>query len=203
MRPAFVLLVLTTLAVPVRLVTAQPAAAPPPAVPLPPDAQIAMATQAAPPDRRAGARVMGYDASGALVQLRAGSNELVCVADDPSDAAVAVVCHHVDLTPFFERGRALLAEGVTGREREEIRWKEIEAGTLTMPKEARASYVLTGTGIDGTTGAVQEPFLRWVIYTPYATAESTGLPTTPGPGAPWLMFAGTPGAHIMITPPRP
>ena len=31
---------------------------------------------------------------------------------------------------------------------------------------------------------VTDPYLRWVVYTPYATPESTGLSTTPGP-APW------------------
>ena len=197
MRPALLVVVLTALAIPAARSNAQPASA------LSPAAQIAMATQAAPPDRRDGARVMGYDTTGVLVELRQGSNDLVCVADDPADASIAIVCHHVDLTPFFDRGRELLAKGVTGRAREEMRWKEIDAGTLKMPKEPRVSYVLTGSGIDAASGAVQAPFLRWVLYTPYATAESTGLPTTPAPGAPWLMFAGTPGAHIMITPPRP
>ena len=46
-------------------------------------------------------------------------------------------------------------------------------------------------------------FVRWVIYVPFATGESTGLPTQPSGNAPWLMFPGTAGAHIMITPPRP
>jgi hypothetical protein len=50
---------------------------------------------------------------------------------------------------------------------------------------------------------VANSYTRWVIYTPGATAETTGLPLTPGPGAPWLMFPGTPGAHIMISPARP
>jgi hypothetical protein len=179
---------------------AQPASA---AAPAAPAIQIASAVQAAPPDRREAATVLGFDATGALVELRKGTNDLVCVADDPSDPAIAIVCYHADLAPFFARGRELLAQGVKGRPRDETRWKEIEAGTLKMPKETRASYVLTGKSLDAATGAVGEPFLRWVLYTPYATAESTGLPTTPAPGAPWLMFAGTPGAHIMITPPRP
>ena len=184
-------LLTATIAVPAL---AQPAA---------PAIQIASAVQAAPPDRRDAAAVLGFDATGALVELRKGTNDLVCVADDPSDPAITIVCYHADLAPFFARGRELLAQGVKGRPRDETRWKEIEAGTLKMAKEPRASYVLTGKAIDAATGVVSEPFLRWVIYTPYATPESTGLPTAPSPGAPWLMFAGTPGAHIMITPPKP
>jgi hypothetical protein len=41
-----------------------------------------------------------------------------------------------------------------------------------------------------------------VIYLPFATAESTGLSLKASPGAPWLMYPGTAGAHIMINPPR-
>ena len=50
---------------------------------------------------------------------------------------------------------------------------------------------------------VGDAYLRWVIYTPYATPESTGLSTKMTENAPWLMDEGTAGAHIMITPPRP
>lgn len=182
-------------------VSAAPASAP--AVPMSPAAQIAAAVQAAPQDRREGATVLGFDAQGAFVELRKGTNELTCAADDPADTTFTVVCYHNDLAPFFARGRQLRADGLKGREREEARWKEIEAGTLKMPREARASHVLTGKSFDPGTGTITEPFLRWVVYMPYATPETTGLPTTPSPGAPWLMFAGTPGAHIMITPPRP
>ncbi len=167
------------------------------------DARIAGALQAAPADRRDGAAVLAPGPNGTLVELRAGTNDLVCVADDPEKDGFEVVCHHKDLAPFFARGRQLLAQGVTGREREQARWKEIESGALAMPREPRVSHVLTGTRFDPATGTVENAFLRWVIYVPFATAESTGLPTSPAPGVPWLMFAGTPGAHIMITPPRP
>jgi hypothetical protein len=166
------------------------------------DTQIAAATQAAPADRRAAATVLGYDDSGAVVTLRRGTNDLVCLADDPRDKAFSVACYHKDLEPFMARGRALAAQGVDSKQRQEQRWKEIEAGTLAMPREPRMLYVLSGSGFDAATATVTEPYLRWVIYTPFATAESTGLPTDPKVGEPWLMFPGTAGAHIMISPPR-
>jgi hypothetical protein len=50
---------------------------------------------------------------------------------------------------------------------------------------------------------VADQYLRWVIYVPFATAETTGLSTKPVENGPWLMDPGTPGAHIMITPTRP
>ena len=185
-------------------VTGQAPATPAPAAAAaPPDVQIAAAVQAAPEDRRAGAAVFGYDASGALVTLRDGTNDLVCLADDPKADGFSVACYHKDLEPFMARGRQLLAQGVTSKEREETRWKEIEAGTLNMPREPRTLHVLTGSGFDAASGTVADSYLRWVVYTPFATPETTGLPIRPVPGGPWLMFPGTPTAHIMISPPRP
>ena len=187
----------------VVLLEQAPAAAPAAPVILPPESQIAAAVQAAPEDRRAGATVLGYDAAGALVTLRAGVNDIVCLADDPKDAAFSVACYHKDLEPFMARGRALLAQGIKSKEREDARWKEIESGAIKMPREPRTLHVLTGSGFDPATGTIADAYLRWVIYTPFATPETTGLPIRPVPGGPWLMFPGTPTAHIMISPPRP
>jgi hypothetical protein len=63
-------------------------------------------------------------------------------------------------------------------------------------------YVTTGKAVDEA-GQIADAFTRWVIYVPFATLESTGMPGKGGPGVPWLMDPGTPGAHIMITPARP
>ena len=38
-----------------------------------------------------------------------------------------------------------------------------------------------------------------VIYLPYATQETTGIPEIPATDRPWLMFAGMPWAHVMLT----
>jgi hypothetical protein len=73
-------------------------------------------------------------------------------------------------------------------------------GRWTMPREPRTLYVLTGTGFDAGAGKVTDAYLRWVIYVPFATPESTGLSTKPAENAPWLMYPGTAGAHIMINP---
>ena len=91
---------------------------------------------------------------------------------------------------------------MTGQKRNEIRWKEVAEGKLSLPREPRTLYILTGTGFDVNTGKVADAYLRWVIYVPFATPESTGLSTKASDNAPWLMFPGTPGAHIMINPPK-
>jgi hypothetical protein len=167
-----------------------------------PDVQIASAVLAAPAELREGATVLGYDAQGMLKRLREGNNELICLASDPNKPAFSVACYHKDLEPFMARGRELLAQKITGPKRNEIRFKEIQDGKLAMPREPRTLYVLTGAGYDAGSGKVQNPYLRWVIYVPFATPESTGLSTKPSDSAPWLMSAGTAGAHIMINPPK-
>ena len=164
--------------------------------------QIAGAVLAAPAELREGAAVLGYDAKGAMVKIREGKGEMICLATDPAKTAFNVACYHKDLEPFMARGRELLEQKVTGPKRNEIRNKEVEEGKVRMPKEPRTLYVLTGTSYDSATGKVQDSYLRWVIYVPFATPQSTGLSTKGSDGAPWLMSAGTAGAHIMINPPK-
>jgi hypothetical protein len=168
----------------------------------PAPAQIAAAVMAAPTELRDGAAVLGFDAQGARVQIREGKNELICLAPDPAKTNFEVDCYHKDLEPFMARGRELVQQKVTGAKRNEIRFKEVEEGKLKMPKEPRTLYVLTGSSFDAASGKVEGAYLRWVIYVPYATPQSTGLSTKSSDSAPWLMGSGTAGAHIMINPPR-
>jgi len=172
-----------------------------PAVPL--DHQIAGALQAAPEDRRADARVLGFGASGGIEEIRPGTGDLECIADQPGDDRFSAACYHRSLAPYMQRGRELTAQGVTGTDRNARRWAEAEAGTLPMPEAPATLYVLSGSRFDPDAGRVEDAYLRYVVYIPGATAESTGLPLSPpAPGGPWIMFPGTPGAHIMISPPR-
>jgi hypothetical protein len=173
------------------------AADPPPA-----QVQIAGAVLAAPAELREGAAVLGFDAQGNRVKLREGKNDMICLATDPAKTTFESDCYHKDLEPFMARGRELLAQKVTGAKRNEIRNKEVEEGKVAMPREPRTLYVLTGSGFDAATGTVQNSYLRWVIYVPFATAQTTGLSTKGSDGAPWLMSAGTAAAHIMINPPK-
>ena len=152
---------------------------------------------------RAGARVLGYGPDGTVATLREGTNEIVCLADAPADTTFSVACYHASIEPYMARGRALRDEGVSGQELNTIRWREMEEGTLARPTFMAMLYVLHGSGFDAQSGQVTDPYLRYVMYVPGATGESLGLPVAPvGPGAPWLMYPGTQGAHIMITPPR-
>lgn len=172
---------------------------------LPADVQIAMAVAAAPDMYKEHATVLGYDKDGKLATLRNGTNELVCLADDPAVKGISIACYSTELEPFMARGRELIAEGKSEKEKREIRQKEIEAGTLKMPDEAAAVYVVTADDedLDIKTGELKNSHIRYVFYKPYMTSENTGLPTKPqDPGMPWLMDAGTHRSHIMITPPK-
>lgn len=169
-----------------------------------PQQQVQAAIAAAPEGLRDGASVLGYDEAGELISLREGSGQLVCLADDPADDRFHAACYHASLDPFMVRGRALKKEGYDGAARDSIRRAEIEAGTLPMPEQAAALYALSGpaNSFDAATGEVDGARPLYVVYLPFATEASTGLPPSAPPGQPWLMEPGTPWAHIMIVPPR-
>ena len=166
--------------------------------------QINSAIQAAPKEKRADVTVLGYNSKGDIVVLKKGTNELVCLADNPFDKSFSVACYHKDLEPFMARGRVLKKEGKTHQEKMDIREKEVKMGTLKMPDHPTTLYILSGKNAhyDAATKKVVNGNYRWVVYIPWATAKSTGLPTYPMvPGGPWIMYPGTHTAHIMITPP--
>ncbi len=166
--------------------------------------QIAMAVAAAPEEDRAGATVYGYDRDGNLKLIREGTNSLVCLSDDPNRERFQSVCYHKDLEPFMARGRELRAEGKSNQEIFDIREEEAKAGQLKMPKEGATLHLLEGKDahFDPDSQMVVGANYRYVVYIPWATAESTGLPLKPiVPGGPWIMDPGTHRAHIMITPP--
>ena len=170
---------------------------------LPKNIQIKTAVLAAPEMYQNGATVLGYNDEGKFITLREGTNGMVCLADDPNKAGISIACYGAELEPFMARGRALAAEGKSNEEKQEVRKTEIEAGTLTMPAEPSMVYILAGEEKDysAETGELLVSKIRYVIYKPFMTGESTGLPTKPQtPGMPWLMDAGTHRSHIMITP---
>ena len=144
--------------------------------------------------------MLGYNEKSEVTTLRKGTNEIICLADDPAAKGISVACYHKDLEPWMARGRELAIQ-YKGKERHEQRWKEVDEGKVKIPREPRMLYVLTGSSFDSAKGELVDSYLRWVVYSPYATPESTGLSITPGT-APWLMYPGTAGAHIMISPPK-
>ncbi|WP_029034614.1 hypothetical protein [Salinimicrobium terrae] len=172
---------------------------------LPVEIQIKTATLAAPEELREGVMVYGFNEQGEMVVLREGTNHLVCLADDPNKKGINVSCYSKKLEPFMARGREISAEGIGEMEKREKRKKEAEAGSLTLTDSPGMTTILTGSeeNYNPETGELTDGHFRYVIYIPFATAESTGLPEKPfAPGMPWIMDSGTHRAHIMITPPK-
>ncbi len=163
--------------------------------------QIASAISPLPGEFRDNAMVMGYRGeSPTLVTLRKGSGPFTCLASDPAGKQFHAACYHQSLEPFMARGRALRASGVKGDQVDSTRFREVRTGKLKMPKTPAALYSLTGGSMDATTGAVQGARSLFVVYMSGATAASTGLSAKPAEGTPWIMYSGTPKAHIMFVP---
>ncbi len=165
-------------------------------------ALIATALMAAPEESRAGAKVIGYNMAGEFVTLREGNNEFIILADDPKKDGFSAACYHKNLEPFMARGRALRAEGKKRQEVFATREAEMKSGKLKIPTGSTLHiYYGTKTQYDPETSKVEGARLRYVIYMPWATSESTGLPKVPtAPNHPWIMNPGTNRAHIMISP---
>ena len=174
------------------------------AVVAPPAAQqITAAVLALPPEFRASAKVLGYSGSvHQLVTLREGKGPFTCLADDPAQKEFHVACYHNSMEPFMARGRALRASGVKGDQVDTVRFAEVRAGKLAMPSHPASLYQLFGPPgtFDAASGTAKKAQSLYVVYLPGATAASTGLSTKPAEGTPWLMFPGTPKAHIMFEP---
>ncbi|TDQ17646.1 hypothetical protein DFQ04_2302 [Algoriphagus boseongensis] len=165
------------------------------------DIQLKMAVLAAPEDQRAGATVYAFD--GTL--LRKGSNQTICLGDDPSREGLSVSCYHSSAQPFMARGWVLRKEGKNAQEIFDIRESEAKSGKLKLPDQGSLLNALVADekDVNWSTGEVKSSYTRSVVYIPWATAESTGLPLKPAaPGLPWIMDPGTHRAHIMINPTR-
>jgi hypothetical protein len=111
-----------------------------------------------------------------------------------------VACYHQTLEPFMARGRELRASGTPDNRVDTVRFAEVKSGKLQMPKQPASMYQLFGGTVDPATGAVKDAKPLFVIYISGATGATTGLSEKPTEGAPWIMFPGTPKAHIMLTP---
>ncbi len=161
----------------------------------PVEQQIATAVQILPPDLRAGATVVTYDAAtGARKVLREGTNFIEC---QPRMADGFERCYHKAFGPRRDLEAKLRAQKKSDEEIQQAVAAAVKAGTLPAPPKGTMSY----RGYDKS-DRIQN---LWVMSLPNATPESVGVSTVSqrdaalaGRGLPWMMLPGTPGAHIMI-----
>jgi hypothetical protein len=147
------------------------------------ESKIARALSAAPANIAKGAKVVEQDENGKETTLREGSNGFTCFPGHPGV---------VGAPPFCANAPAL-------------QWEADMAQHKPKPTntEPGIEYMLAGgsdwsaTDPNATSGApVQEP-PHWMILWPF-DAGTTGLPTTAKQTGSWIMYAGTPWAHLMI-----
>lgn len=159
--------------------------------------QIAAAVTPLPEEMRAGATVLGYTAIGKpLVILRRGTNDMICLAPDPA-LPFHAACYHKAMEPFMARGRVLRASGISGGQVDTVRFAEVKAGKLQVPREPSMLYQIFGGAFDSSTATASGGNRLYVTYIPFATPATTGLSARPSSTGPWIMFPGTPKAHIM------
>jgi hypothetical protein len=161
--------------------------------------QIAAAVTPLPEELKAGAAVLGYVTAGKLETLRAGTNDMICLAPEPGAKAFHSACYHKAMEPFMARGRALRANGVKGAQVDTVRFAEVKSGKLKVPAQPSMLYQIFGGTFDEQTGKASGGSWLYITYMPFATTASTGLTSKASEKSPWLMFPGTPKAHIMFS----
>ena len=160
--------------------------------------QIAAAVTPLPDEMRAGAAVLGYTAPDKpLVILRQGKNDMICLLPDPESTTFHAACYHKAMEPFMARGRALRASGVTGGQVDTVRFAEVKSGKLAVPTQPSMLYQIFGGSFDSVTAKASGGNSLFVTYIPFATPQTTGISARPSERSPWIMFPGTPKAHIM------
>jgi hypothetical protein len=160
------------------------------------DEQVAQAVLPLPEDLRAGATVVSYDAAtGDRIVLRPGTNAVECEPMNPTDGFIR--CYNKVTVPRHELEAKLHAQKKSDKEVEQAIDAAVKAGTLKLPPFGTMSYRLSFKE-----GVIKK---LWVMSVPFATPESIGVSTVSqrdaalkGQGLPWLMLAGTAGAHVMI-----
>lgn len=148
---------------------------------------VASAESAAPASIAHNATVMTADASGAMKTVRQGSNGWTCIPDDPHTPGPDPMCFDANAAKWVQAmlGHKPPTDGVPG-----------------------VMYMLEG----GTDASNTDPYATkptsqndWVKTGPHimivgSKALLAGYPSGPKPdtSAPYVMWAGTPYAHLMV-----
>ncbi len=147
---------------------------------------IASAESAAPPAVASEATIYGFDSSGMMMTVREGKNGWWCMPDNPATPGPDPMC-----------GDANAMEWVNA-------WMN---KTAPPPGKVGFGYMLAG-GSDSNT----DPFAagptadnNWVITGPHVMVFNMGdmmagypADAQPDPTKPYVMYAGTPYAHLML-----
>lgn len=107
-----------------------------------------------------------------------------------SSSTFSVYCYPTAMDPFWTRLEQLTLEGKSSMEVRDVLSAEATSGKLkTLP--GVTVYRMRGESAESSLPLT-------AVFLPYATSESTGLPSERSYYRPWLMWAGTAFAHVMI-----
>jgi hypothetical protein len=123
------------------------------------------------------------------VILRQGTNDMICRANTLKNG-FNTICYPKMLDAFWTRNAALTQEGKTDSQIRDALAEDARTGRLNAPIGA-TTYEMVG-------GSQQSSLPHMAVFLPNATAQSSGLPDQWDHFRPWLMWAGTPVAHVMI-----
>jgi hypothetical protein len=147
------------------------------------EVKIKRALSAAPPEIAKNAKVMDMDAKGNMTALRDGTNGFTCFPGTPGVVGDVAMCADPPAMQW-------LSDAMTHKPKP----------TNTQPG---VIYMLAGgtdwsaTDPNATSGTpIKEP-PHWMIMWPF-DPKTSGLPTTAKQTGTWIMYAGTPWAHLMI-----
>lgn len=147
---------------------------------------IAQALGAAPAQIAKNAAVMAPALDGKMKELRAGSNGFTCLPDDPQSPGQDPMCFDVN----------------------GMKWAQALMSHAPKPPNTAPGigYMLRG----GSDISANDPYAKadkntkfiaspphFMVMWPF-DAKTTGLPTTPKKTGSWIMWAGTPYAHLMV-----
>ncbi len=162
-------------------------------------AAIASGTLPLPPALRDGATVVRLRRGGIPDTLRAGTNPMVCFADNPTDTLLDVRCYHSAFVPWIYAARS---HGSVDDSTLDSRLREaMRAGRLTPPPFPTAGYRVLGPirEYNPATNALGPGIHRWQsIHMPWATTSAVGMEVTEIGTDPYMMAPGTWWAHVMI-----
>jgi len=161
--------------------------------------EISDAVSPLPAALQAGAAVLAFQ-NGTLSEIRAGTNGMICLADDPARKGFHAACYYKSLEPFMARGRVLRTSGMSAEATDSVRLAELASGTLPLPTPGAGLYSVSHDDdvFDPSGGIPEGTRGLYVVYLPFATEASTGISATPARDRPWLMYPGKPTAHVMI-----
>jgi len=148
------------------------------------EALIKSALAAAPKHVAEHAAVVAAGADGKMVELRSGTNGFTCIPDEPDTPGKDPMC-------LDEQGMLFAKSLMSHADR-----PANTAPGIGYMLQGGSDISATDPWAKSTSHYVASP-PHWMLLWP-VDAEKSGLPTTPKKTGTWIMWAGTPYAHLMI-----